>query len=57
MANTASARAFRGKGLLPGGRGEEFWGYASSCLHNACLRSLPFSPVLSQLIPPLSLSQ
>lgn len=43
-----------GKGCFQA-TGEEFWGF--SCLHNACLRSLPFSPVLSWPIPPLSLSQ
>lgn len=47
---------FMGKGCFQG-RGEEFGGYIPSCLHNACLRSLPFSPVLSWPIPPLSLSQ
>ena len=47
---------FMGKGCSQG-RGEEFWGYAPSCLPNACLRSLPFRLVLSQSIPPLSLSQ
>ena len=46
---------FMGKGCSRG-KGEEIWGCAPSCLHNACLRSLPVSLVLSQPIPPVSLA-
>lgn len=56
MVNTASARAYHGKGLLPGGgRREESRGYALRCLHNCWLRSLPFSPMFAWAVPPLAL--